>query len=170
MKKALLVVTTLLLTACSQDPRTLNSAHTSTAPTPPTPAKYRQELEVVRQGRYRKKRLMNKSEERVYWNLVNYCQDRNLKVFSQVSLGEVLNAEGEFYRFINAKRIDFCITNSNFIPLAAVEYQGSGHVNETSEERDEVKRTAIESAGILYISLNVGSESDIGDMLEEYLG
>lgn len=169
MKIILLLITLLLISGCSQSPQNTQASNSQIAPAPPpTPERYRQELEIVRRGNYRRQRLMNKSEERVYRNLVSYCDDRNLKVFSQVSLGEILSAGTEYYRFINAKRIDFCITDHNLMPVAAVEYQGSGHFNETSEERDEVKRTAIESADLFYISVNVGSENEVGRILDRY--
>lgn len=112
---------------------------------------------------------MNKSEETVYWNLVRYCKDKQLKVFTQVSLGEILNADSEHYRYINAKRVDFCITNRNFMPVAVVEYQGSGHFNETYEERDAIKREAVESAGLFYIPLNVGEENNTAVIFDQHL-
>ena len=173
MKQTLFFIIIVLLTGCSPSPQSGSSqgGNTQISPTqPPTPERYRQELEIVRRGNYKKQRLLNKSEERVYRNLLSYCDDRNLKVFSQVSLGEVLSAGTEHYRFINAKRIDFCITDRNFMPVAAVEYQGSGHFNETSEERDGVKRTAIESANMHYIAIDVGSENDVDRILNSYLG
>jgi len=145
-----------LLTGCSPFTQNTTTSGNLLTPTP------------VRRGKFKKKRLMNKSEEHIYWKLVGYCKNRNLNVFTQVSLGEILNANSEHYRYINAKRVDFCITDRNFMPVAVVEYQGSGHFNETYQERDAIKRQAVESAGLFYIPLHVGEEENVVNILESH--
>lgn len=166
LKYSLFIVVILLLSGCSNSKHLQsNSGSLLTPPVPPTPARYRQELEVVRRGKFKKMRVLNRKEEQVYWNLMDYCNQKNYKLFAQVSLGEILSSSGEEYRYINSKRVDFCITDKSFYPIAVVEYQGSGHHNETSEERDSVKREAVEKAGISYISLNVGRENDVEEEL-----
>ena len=168
MTKFLPLLIILFLTGCSPSQNSTNSTNLLTPLQPPTPERYQQELEVVRRGSFKKKRLLNRSEEDVYWKLVNYCKERNLKVFAQVSLGEILSADSENYRYINSKRVDFCITNSNLMPVAVVEYQGSGHANSTSEERDAIKREATEIAKMYYIEIHVGSENNISDILNSH--
>lgn len=169
LKYSLLIVVVLLLSGCSNGKQLQgNSGSLLTPSVPPTPARYRQELEVVRRGKFKKMRVLNKKEEQVYWNLMDYCNQKSYKVFAQVSLGEILSSPGEEYRYINSKRVDFCISDRNFYPVAVVEYQGSGHHNETSEERDIVKREAVEKAGITYISLNVGRENDVEEELQSH--
>lgn len=169
MKSSVLLVVVVLLSGCSKSPSqgAQSGSLLSTSP-PPTPARYRQELEVVRRGNFKKRRILNKKEEEVYWELVKYCKQNNLKVFAQVSLGEIVSSGGEEYRYVNSKRVDFCITDRGFYPIAVVEYQGSGHMNETSEERDGVKREAVENAGITYVSLNVGSEHRVAEELQDH--
>jgi len=167
MKFSFLLLVILLLSGCSPNQQQSGQSGSllSSSP-PPTPERYRQELEVVRRGNFKKKRMLNKKEETVYGNLMTCCNERKLNVFAQVSLGEILASGGEEYRYINSKRVDFCITDKRFYPIAVVEYQGSGHVNETSKERDRIKREAVENAGIAYISLEVGQENDVQEVLQ----
>jgi hypothetical protein len=47
---------------------------------------------------------------------------------------------------INSKRVDLLVISSDGEPLAAIEYQGSGHYRETAPARDAVKKEA-RSAG-----------------------
>jgi hypothetical protein len=54
------------------------------------------------------------------------------------------------------------------MPVAVVEYQGSGHANNTSEERDAIKREATEIAKMYYIEIHVGSENNINDILNSH--
>lgn len=146
------------------------ASSTTIAPIPaPTPERYRQELEIVRRGNFKKQRLLNKSEESLYWRLEDYCSQNNFQIFAQVSLGEILSTRTEDYRFVNSKRVDFCITDSNLMPVAVVEYQGSGHKNNTSDERDAVKRAAVENANVFYIEINVGEERQAHEILDRYL-
>ena len=169
MTKLLPLLLLLLLAGCSPSNQTSGQAGGQIAPLqPPTPERYQQELAIVRRGNFKKKRLLNRSEEEVYRRLEAYCDERNLKVFAQVSLGEILSADSENYRFINSKRVDFCITNSNLMPVAVVEYQGSGHKNTTSTERDAIKREATEIAQMHYIEIHVGAEREVGEILNRY--
>jgi hypothetical protein len=55
------------------------------------------------------------------------------------------------------------------MPIAVVEYQGSGHKNSTSDERDAVKRAAVENADMHFIEINVGEERQAHEILERYL-
>lgn len=173
MKNKLLPLAAIafLIVGCSPTNQTSTSATSGTiAPIPaPTPERYRQELEIVRRGNFKRQRLLNKSEESLYWRLEDYCSQNDLKLFAQVSLGEILTTRREDYRFVNSKRVDFCITDSNLMPIAVVEYQGSGHKNSTSNERDAVKRAAVENADVLFIEINVGEERQAHEILSRYL-
>ena len=76
------------------------------------------------------------------------------RVFAQVSLGEVLTcSDREGFNAINAKRVDLLITDAKFTPLAAIEYQGSGHHLSKAAARDAVKKEALRKAGIGYIEI-----------------
>jgi hypothetical protein len=70
----------------------------------------------------------------------------------QTSLGEILSCTFEGHKTINCKREYFCIVAEDFIPVAVIEVNETGHYQGDALERDEVNRTAIESAGIKYIA------------------
>ena len=117
---------------------------------------YNQEISIVGNNTYNKQKLLNKPETEVYWQLIKNCKSLNkgLEVFAQVNLGEILsNSDNRAYKAIMCKRIDFCITDKNFYPLAAIEYNGSGHYNATSDQRDKIKQQAVESANIRFVTL-----------------
>ncbi len=99
-------------------------------------------------------RLLNKQEVKVYEALVENIQiqsNNQYKVFAQVSLGEILrNSDRSSFNRINQKRVDFCIVNSDYMPIAAIEYHGGGHFRGNYQERDEIKQQAVEYAGLVY--------------------
>lgn len=99
-------------------------------------------------------RLLNKQEVKVYEALVETIQIQSgnqYKVFAQVSLGEILkNYDRSSFNRINQKRVDFCIVNSDYMPIAAIEYHGGGHFRGNYQERDEIKQQAVEYAGLIY--------------------
>lgn len=99
-------------------------------------------------------RLLNKQEIKVYEALIENIQiqsNHQYKVFAQVSLGEILrNHDRSSFNRINQKRVDFCIVNSSYMPIAAIEYHGGGHFRGNYQERDEIKQQAVEYAGLIY--------------------
>lgn len=128
-------------------------------------------LSITLRHTYEKKRLLNRSEEKVYKAMLQiiYSNEKNgFKISMQPSLGEILNCEPEGHKTINSKRVDFCIVDRNYMPVAVIEVNGSGHYQGDALERDEVKRAAIESAGIKYIALR--ENENINDKLGRELG
>lgn len=128
-------------------------------------------LSVTLRHKYEKKRLLNRSEENVYnaiWRVIYSNEKNGFKISMQPSLGEILNCEPEGHKTINSKRVDFCIVDRNYMPVAVIEVNGSGHYQGDALERDEVKRAAIESAGIKYIALR--ENENINDKLNRELG
>ena len=119
---------------------------------------YNQQLAIVTRGSYQRTPLVNNVEKRVYWALVKYLNQKakgKYSVFAQVNLGEILKANGDDYKVINSKRIDLCITDlKNYHAICAVEVDGKGHTNDTSGQREAVKKIALEKAGIKYITIN----------------
>ena len=108
-------------------------------------------LEASKSCFYETKNLLNHTEKLIYWKLVRFLK-KSYCVNPQVSLGEILICEDELgYRAINSKRSDFVITDRQFRPIAIIEYQGSGHYQSNSENRDATKRHALTRAGIDYI-------------------
>ena len=76
------------------------------------------------------------------------------RVFPQVCLGEILDiTHRKAYWAINAKRCDFIIIDKTGLARIAIEFQGSGHNRNFAKQRDEVKKTALESAGIGYVEV-----------------
>jgi hypothetical protein len=169
LKIFLVLLTALFLGGCGKGPGYPGqlSANGSKGP-PPSPSRYRSELAIVRNGKFKKQNILNRKERDLFWKLVNYCRDKQLMVFAQVSLGELLSSDGKEYWAINSKRVDFCITGKNFDPIAVIEFQGPGHINATSEERDEIKRAAVEGAGIYFIAINDGDENSVSEILNSY--
>lgn len=115
----------------------------------------------VEEGGYRAQYLLNQTEKDAYMALKASNGRRAIHVFPQVSLGEVLSHPNKKHYFaINSKRIDFIITDGQMKPVAAVEIHGTGHSGnnaysaQTTGLRDDIKRTALESAGIDYLSIS----------------
>ena len=137
----------------------------------PTPENTREEttaerqLNAVRSSEFRKRPLMNKSEYGVFCRLEKLlsASHRGYRVFSQVSLGEILGSDDkQAYLAINSKRADFVIIDWSGQPIAVVEYHGSGHFQGDAVVRDAVKREACASAGIAFIELTANySDADI---------
>lgn len=121
-------------------------------------------IKLANTADFTKKHLLNKEEQTVYWHLVNILKNHFI-VHAQVSLGEVLSAEGSAHRAINSKRVDFLLTDKQFSPVAAIEYHGGGHYQGNAELRDSVKRTTLQKAGIKYIPIQVTDEASIKQLL-----
>lgn len=137
----------------------------------PTPEYTREEtraerqLNAVRSSDFCTRPLMNKSEYRVFCKLEKLltASHRGYRVFSQVSLGEILGSDDkQAYLAINSKRADFVIIDWSGQPIAVIEYHGSGHYQDDAILRDAVKREACNSAGIAFIELTESyTEADI---------
>lgn len=105
---------------------------------------------------FEKRRLLSRSEAQFFYYAENAIAAQKLKwrVMAQVSLGEVLSSpDPEAHRAINSKRVDMLIVSSGGEPLAAIEYQGSGHYQGTASARDAVKKEALRRAGVRYIEM-----------------
>lgn len=121
-------------------------------------------LQSPRMARLSPKRIMNKSEERLFHTLCKTVQTElgaEHYVFTQVSYGELIYTKhrGAFRKY-NAKRADFVISGPDFFAIAVVEYQGSGHFGHSNldkrraEARDTVKRKVLKRAGIPLIEVS----------------
>lgn len=102
----------------------------------------------------RRKRLLNRPEERTFNACLTFVKGRRLKACPQVSMGEIIRSIGEHrdatnaFSSFNSKRVDMLICDGDWYPLIAVEHQGAGHNQGNAEERDRIKRLALERAGI----------------------
>lgn len=123
-------------------------------PMPPLDAA--DQLRLVMEAPFEKRRLLSKSEARVFYAAEKAIRDQNLgwRVMAQVSLGEVLSSsDAHAYSAINSKRVDVLLVSSSGDPIAAVEYQGDGHYQGTAPARDAVKKEALRRAGVGYIEV-----------------
>ena len=117
------------------------------------------QLRTVMRSTYETQPLLSKREARVFQAAEQSLQalDLDWKVMAQVSLGEALRSpDAEAYAAINSKRVDVMLIDRSGLPLAAIEYQGSGHHLGSAAARDAVKREALRKAGVAYIEVPEG--------------
>ncbi|MDX8377620.1 MAG: DUF2726 domain-containing protein [Mariprofundales bacterium] len=182
MKWIIIIIIALLVSACGESTsyttnKTNQSRYNVTQQTPqpapkPTQDFYTKQVNLVRRSLYKKKCLLNYHEKGLFWKLEKWCRNNSFNVYPQVSLGELLSTDKgdkEAYKAINSKRVDFCIVDKNYFPIAVIEYQGSGHYNANSTQRDEVKKTALECASIKYIAIHAEQSYDIDVLLLDIL-
>ncbi|WBX83495.1 DUF2726 domain-containing protein [Sphingosinicella microcystinivorans] len=115
-----------------------------------------EQLRVVAGAEFTKQALLNKQEARVLYAAERAVAESGLRwrVMAQVSLGEILRSENRrAFAAINSKRVDLLVISQSGEPLAAIEYQGSGHYQNTASIRDAVKKEALRKAGIRYIEV-----------------
>jgi hypothetical protein len=115
-----------------------------------------EQLRIVAAAQFEKRRLLSRSEAQFLYAAEKAIADRRLtwRVMAQVSLGEVLSSpDPDAYRAINSKRVDLLIISRSGEPIAAIEYQGSGHYQGTAAMRDAVKKEALRRAGVRYIEM-----------------
>lgn len=88
-----------------------------------------------------KKRLFNKSEQKAYNEIVSVDCISPSNVFSKVRIADILKIErsgidSHLYSFALQSHFDFVITNDNFDPLFAIEFNGPTHSNSLQIKRD----------------------------------
>ncbi|MDP3853907.1 DUF2726 domain-containing protein [Phenylobacterium sp.] len=126
------------------------------------------QLRIVMGARFERRRLLTKSEARVFYAAEKAVRDQKLawRVMAQVSLGEILSSpDARAYGAINSKRVDVLLISASGDPLAAIEYQGGGHYQGTAPARDAVKKEALRRAGVRYIEIT--PEHDAADVARE---
>lgn len=123
------------------------------------------ELDIVKLGGFTARRLMNKTEYRVFRILETVTKQNafNHRVMAQVSLGEVLASDDdEAFWCVNSKRVDMLVIDTYGAPVIAVEVQGSGHYQGNANMRDAVKKEALEQAGIKFVEVFDGeTDADV---------
>ncbi len=130
-----------------------------------------EQLRVVMAADFQRRRLMSPDEARVFKAAETAVKNLDLtwRVMAQVSLGEVLaSADKRAYAAINSKRVDILLISSAGEPVAAIEYQGSGHYLGTAAARDAVKREALRRAGVAYVE--VTPSHDLAEHLVREIG
>lgn len=127
-----------------------------------------QQMHAVMAASFEKKRLLNSSEYRVFKIIEDdlVVSRSGYRVFAQTSLGEILTTPDKTdrngYFSINSKRVDMLIVDRGGWPVAAIEYQGSGHFQGNAAARDAVKKEALRKAGVRYIEV---SEADSAEQI-----
>jgi hypothetical protein len=89
-------------------------------------------------------RFLNRSEEIVFKELTSVAADNGLRAFAKPRLSDVLLKDGErlsdrLFSFYTRAHFDFLVTDHEFKPVMAVEYDGPFHVEGKQAERDTIK-------------------------------
>lgn len=113
-------------------------------------------LDTIAKSEFKSKPLMNKSEYKLYTQLVALLENTDAKqkyrLFSQVAMGEFIQTPDNLaFRLINGKRVDFLIIDMSGHPVIVIEYQGGGHYQNDAIERDAIKKEACRKANIEYV-------------------
>lgn len=117
------------------------------------------QLKTVMRADFRSRALLNKAEAQVFKALDRIVIARNpqWQVMAQVCVGEFLTSDdGEAFRSINSKRVDFALMDGDCHVRHALEYQGSGHYQGSAAARDAVKKEALRKARVGYHEIVAG--------------
>jgi hypothetical protein len=117
---------------------------------------HRSHIDMVTEANFYKKKIMNKSEFRVFKIIEKMMAEKGggYRVFSQTCLGQIIGSSDEAaFRAVNSKRIDFVIVEPFGNIAVAVEYQGGGHYQNNAVERDAIKREALRKAGTPFVEV-----------------
>ncbi len=97
------------------------------------------------------KRLVNPYEERML-EFLETCIDKNAKIYTQVSLSQVCELktfiDADLRKFFFSSSIDALVTDFNFMPCLAVEFQSIYHDSDNAKERDQKKAKLLSMAKI----------------------
>jgi hypothetical protein len=96
-------------------------------------------------------RLLNKSEEATYLRLSGIAGDHSALVFAKVRVADVLqiNRSGisnEQYHYALSAHFDFVVTDAEYLPLFAVEFDGPHHKSSERARQNDFKKDSICSA------------------------
>lgn len=119
-----------------------------------------EQLRTVLAAQFTKQQVLSASEARVMIEAERAIAELAMpwRVMAQVSLGEILRSEdAAAFSAVNSKRVDLLIVDERHQPIAAVEYQGTGHWQGNAAARDAVKKEALRKAGVAYIEVIAGS-------------
>lgn len=134
----------------------------------PSAAEASQQLQAVMDSAFEKRRLLSKAEAQVFHAAEQAvaATGKPWRVMAQVCLGEILRCDDEAaFRAVNSKRVDMLVVCNRSLPIAAIEYQGTGHHQGTAAARDAIKKEALRKAGVRYIE--VTPEQGPGELAHE---
>lgn len=149
---------------------------------PSMPSQHSIMLDAIRRSGLRRRPVLNRSEDKIYWALWRLLKEaglsQELRVLPQVNLGSAMTdnlrgSDNTAYNSIRCKRADFCLVDKHWIPVAFVEFQGKGHhgrdfpANMDTLERDATKQAACTKAGVLYYPIPARALDDVAANLQE---
>lgn len=134
------------------------------------PADPRNQLRLVEEAALRPKKPINREAYRAFRAVELHLARRALghRLLAEVSMGAFVAADGEarasrrVYSAYGSKRVDFLVIDRLGRPVAAIEYQGTGHYSHGAAMRDAVKRRALQKAGIPLIDIDGAEDIDGG--------
>ena len=139
------------------------------------------QMKFIRQARLRAVAPVNKEAVRVLYALENWIRasGSGWRVAFEVSMGAFIRTafdqkdemQKAAFSSYNSKRVDFLLIDKKGAPRLVVEYHGSGHdLSDDASARMEVKRLALERAGIPLVEIPAGMQrADILSMVEQAL-
>jgi hypothetical protein len=114
-------------------------------------------LRIILANNYQKQKVCNRLERMAYLAALGIVLERQRKerVLAQVCLGEFLrHPDKRAHSAINSKRADVLVCDDDFLPLVAIEIDGSGHnMSGLADINDEGKAHALRSAGVALIRI-----------------
>lgn len=151
-----------------------------------------EQLAKVQQSNLGRCPLLNQGEQEAFVAVSSFVRSlrdcHHFRFSTQVSMGEFLSNHSKqgkridgtaAFFAINSLRNDFCLLDENWMPIAVIEYNGTGHFGSPKNQHKfnkaitnaEIKRAACEKAGILYheIPLSKTTKEQILAHLNQYL-
>ncbi len=106
--------------------------------------------------------VMNRSESAFFFELQKQLP-HGYYIFPKMRIADILETiSGKgYYQMRNGilpKHVDFLICDSYFKPVVVIEVNGGYHNNSSQQEKDQIKKQIFQSAGILFETVNVGSD------------
>jgi hypothetical protein len=106
--------------------------------------------------------VMNRSESAFFFELQKQLP-QGYYIFPKMRIADILETvSGKgYYHMRNGilpKHIDFLVCDSYFKPMVAIEVNGGYHNSPTQQEKDQTKKEILESAGLSFETVNVGSD------------
>lgn len=107
----------------------------------------------------RRNNLLSKEQKNIFWELHKLYNNRNILIFTKVSLGEIVFCDDKqtFLSIANCKRVDFLLVDRNFKPLIVIDYN-------KDKKTSEIKKEVLLSANIEYVEFK---ESDMNYLLSK---
>lgn len=112
---------------------------------------------------YKKRQsVMNRSESAFFFELQKQLPN-DYYIFPKMRIADILETVSgkDYYLMRNKilpKHIDFLVCDSYFKPVVAIEVNGSYHNSPSQQGKDQSKKQILESAGLSFETVNVGSD------------